>query len=65
MTGLRTIWGVSLDRIEAEFGRTYSDYLHKQAQKFIDDKLLFIENGLLKPTKRKVSDGWYRVIYLS
>jgi oxygen-independent coproporphyrinogen-3 oxidase len=46
MTGLRTIWGVSLDRIEAEFGRTYSDYLHKQAQKFIDDKLLFIENGL-------------------
>jgi oxygen-independent coproporphyrinogen-3 oxidase len=32
MTGLRTIWGVSLDRIEAEFGRTYSDYLHKQAQ---------------------------------
>jgi oxygen-independent coproporphyrinogen-3 oxidase len=40
MTGLRTIWGVSLDRIEAEFGRTYSDYLHKQAQKFIDDKLL-------------------------
>jgi oxygen-independent coproporphyrinogen-3 oxidase len=60
MTGLRTIWGVSLDRIEAEFGQTYSDYLHKQAQKFIDDKLLFIENGLLKPTKkRKVSDGWY------
>jgi oxygen-independent coproporphyrinogen-3 oxidase len=45
MTGLRTIWGVSLDRIEAEF-KTYSDYLHKQAQKFIDDKLLFIENGL-------------------
>jgi oxygen-independent coproporphyrinogen-3 oxidase len=41
MTGLRTIWGVSLDRIEAEFGPTYSDYLHKQAQKFIDDKLLF------------------------
>jgi oxygen-independent coproporphyrinogen-3 oxidase len=26
MTGLRTIWGVSLDRIEAEFGPTYSDY---------------------------------------
>jgi oxygen-independent coproporphyrinogen-3 oxidase len=40
MTGLRTIWGVSLDRIEAEFGQMYSDYLHKQAQKFIDDKLL-------------------------
>jgi oxygen-independent coproporphyrinogen-3 oxidase len=37
MTGLRTIWGVSLDRIEAEFGQTYSDF--KQAQN-IDDKLL-------------------------
>jgi coproporphyrinogen III oxidase-like Fe-S oxidoreductase len=23
MTGLRTIWGVSLDRIEAEFGRIF------------------------------------------
>jgi oxygen-independent coproporphyrinogen-3 oxidase len=52
MTGLRTIWGVSLDRIEAEFGQMYSDHLHKRTQKFIDDKLLFIENGLLKPTKK-------------
>jgi oxygen-independent coproporphyrinogen-3 oxidase len=53
MTGLRTIWGVSLDRIEAEFGQMYSDYLHKQAQKFIDDKLLFIENGLLNLLKKE------------
>jgi hypothetical protein len=30
--------GRFFDRIEAEFGQTYSDYLHKQAQ--IDDKLL-------------------------
>jgi oxygen-independent coproporphyrinogen-3 oxidase len=27
MTGLRTIWGVSLDRIKREFGQTYIDYL--------------------------------------
>jgi oxygen-independent coproporphyrinogen-3 oxidase len=52
MTGLRTIWGVSLDRIQTEFGQTYMDYLHKQAQKFMDDKLLFVENGILKPTKK-------------
>ncbi|SHL99894.1 radical SAM family heme chaperone HemW [Flavobacterium xanthum] len=52
MTGLRTIWGVSLDRIKTEFGQTYLDYLQKQAQKFIDDKLLFIENDILKPTKK-------------
>ena len=52
MTGLRTIWGVSLGRIESEFGPTYLDYLMKQAQKFLDDELLFIENNILKPTKK-------------
>jgi oxygen-independent coproporphyrinogen-3 oxidase len=52
MTGLRTIWGVSLERIKTEFGQMYLDYLHKQAKKFIDDDLLFIENGVLKPTKK-------------
>jgi len=52
MTGLRTIWGVSLSRIETEFGREYLDYLHKQAQKFINDDLLFIDNGILRPTPK-------------
>ena len=52
MTGLRTIWGVSLDRIKLEFGPTYLDYLMKQGQKFLDDKLLTIENNILKPTRK-------------
>jgi oxygen-independent coproporphyrinogen-3 oxidase len=52
MTGLRTIWGVSLDRIESEFGHSYLDYLMKQVQKFISDDLVSIENGILKPTKK-------------
>lgn len=52
MTGLRTIWGVSLDRIETEFGSEYLDYLHKQAQRFLDDDLLFIDNAILKPTPK-------------
>ena len=52
MTGLRTIWGVSLDRIEQEFGNEYLDYLQKQTQKFIKDELLFIENNVLKPTTK-------------
>ena len=52
MTGLRTIWGVSLERIENEFGQDYLDYLKKQFQKFLKDELLFIENGVLKPTKK-------------
>ena len=52
MTGLRTIWGVSLDRVQNEFGFDYLNYLQKQANKFLDDDLLFIENGILKPTKK-------------
>jgi oxygen-independent coproporphyrinogen-3 oxidase len=42
MTGLRTIWGISLDRIEKEFGTTYLDYLNQQAAKYIDEQLLEI-----------------------
>jgi oxygen-independent coproporphyrinogen-3 oxidase len=52
MTGLRTIWGVSLERVEKEFGMEYLDYLTKQARKFLDDELLFIKNDILKPTKK-------------
>ena len=59
MTGLRTIWGVSLERIETEFGTKYLDYLHQQANKFISDNLLEIENNVLKTTKKGkfLSDG--------
>lgn len=52
MTGLRTIWGVSLDRIKTEFGDEYLDYLNKQVQKFLNDDLVYIENNILKPTPK-------------
>ncbi|MDQ1163920.1 radical SAM family heme chaperone HemW [Flavobacterium sp. SORGH_AS_0622] len=52
MTGLRTIWGVSLERIENEFGLEYLNYLKKQSQKFLNDDLLSIENNILKPTSK-------------
>ncbi|MBP4142948.1 radical SAM family heme chaperone HemW [Flavobacterium sp. P4023] len=52
MTGLRTVWGVSLDRIKSEFGVPYFNYLNKQSHKFLEDDLLFIENDILKPTKK-------------
>ncbi len=42
MTGLRTIWGVSLSRIEQEFGTNFLEYLLKQSEKFIADDLLEI-----------------------
>jgi oxygen-independent coproporphyrinogen-3 oxidase len=50
MTGLRTVWGVSLVRIEQEFGADYLNYLNQQSQKFIVDGLLSITNNILKPT---------------
>lgn len=52
MTGLRTIWGVALERVEREFGERYLDYLIKQSDKFIKDELLAIENNILKPTSK-------------
>ena len=52
MTGLRTIWGISLDKIEIDFGSEYLNYLIKQSEKFLDDDLLFIENNILKPTQK-------------
>jgi oxygen-independent coproporphyrinogen-3 oxidase len=52
MTGLRTIWGVSLDRVETEFGTEYLEYLKKQVQKFLDDDLVLVKNNILKPTKK-------------
>ena len=59
MTGLRTIWGVSLDRIETEFGTTYLDYLNQQAAKYIEDHLLFVDENILRTTKKGkfLSDG--------
>ena len=59
MTGLRTIWGVSLERIEQEFGKTYLDYLNQQAAKFIEDHLLFVDDNILRTTKKGkfLSDG--------
>lgn len=59
MTGLRTIWGVSLDQIEQKFGKTYLDYLNQQSAKFIDDHLLFLDENILRTTKKGkfLSDG--------
>lgn len=52
MTGLRTIWGVSLAKVEEDFGSDYLDYLNKQSQKFLDDDLLFNEKSILRPTRK-------------
>ena len=52
MTGLRTIWGVSLERIEQEFGADVLEYLEAQSESFLQQELLVVENGLLKTTAK-------------
>lgn len=50
MTGLRTIWGVSVSRVLNEFGESYKKYLLENAQPFIDKKQLDFEKDILKTT---------------
>ncbi|WP_047550177.1 radical SAM family heme chaperone HemW [Psychroserpens sp. Hel_I_66] len=59
MTGLRTIWGVSLQKVEADFGLQFKKYLLEQSQTFINKQLLYIEDEKLKVTKsgKFLSDG--------
>ena len=60
MTGLRTMWGVSIPKIDLEFGKIFSTYLLKQAQKPLEEGLLTIykKDILLITEKGKfLSDG--------
>lgn len=52
MTGLRTIWGVDLDRIASEFGENYLKYLNQQSSKFLEQELLAVKDGKLLTTKK-------------
>jgi oxygen-independent coproporphyrinogen-3 oxidase len=59
MTGLRTIWGVSLNKVDNDFGTVFKDYLIEQSEVFINQHLLYIDDGHLRVTKKGqfLSDG--------
>ncbi|WP_335965706.1 radical SAM family heme chaperone HemW [Galbibacter sp. PAP.153] len=61
MTGLRTIWGISLHKIENKYGKPYKDYLLKQAARYIkEDLLTFTDNKQTLKTGKKgkfLADG--------
>ncbi|KKN63365.1 hypothetical protein LCGC14_0502500 [marine sediment metagenome] len=59
MTGLRTIWGVSLSKISLEYGKIYWEYVMKQAEKYIEQHLLDLDGDTLITTKkgRFLADG--------
>jgi oxygen-independent coproporphyrinogen-3 oxidase len=52
MTRLRTTWGLSLEKVEAEFGIHHGDRIKAQAGKFIDQGLLKLEKGCLVATRK-------------
>ncbi len=52
MTGLRTIWGVSLQKVEKDFGDNYHKYLLQQAAPYLNEELLIVEDDTLKATRK-------------
>ena len=42
MTGLRTIWGVSLKKIQNDYGTVYKEHLLSNAQKYLEKELLIV-----------------------
>ena len=59
MTGLRTIWGVSLEKIETDFGVDIKVQLLENSKKFRTSKTLILEDNHLKITRtgKFFSDG--------
>ena len=59
MTGLRTIWGVSIEKVERDFGLNYKNYLLEQATIHLKNDLLYLDDDKLLVTKKGkfLSDG--------
>ena len=52
MTGLRTMWGISLSKTEEEYGVEFKNQLLKNAKKHMNSKTLVLENDVLKTTQK-------------
>lgn len=59
MTGLRTMWGVSLQKIRDDYGDSFEIKLLSNAKKHLQSKTLIIQNDLLRiaPKGQFLSDG--------
>ena len=66
MTGLRTMWGISLSNLQEKFGKKIENHFVKKSKKFIESKLLIIENDLIKTSKKGkfLSDGIASELFL-
>lgn len=59
MIGLRTMWGISIAKVEKDFGTVFKDYLLEHANAYINQHLLYIDEEHLRVTKKGqfLSDG--------
>ena len=59
MTGLRTVWGVSLKYLEVEFGEKYKEFFVEKSRKYFDLNYLRKENNIVTTTieGRFLADG--------
>ncbi len=48
MIGLRTVWGVNLDQMRAQFPEEFIERLNKDIEDKLNNNLLIVENGYLK-----------------
>jgi len=51
MTSLRTMWGIDLQKITADFGKNYAEQTLKQIQPFIDKEHLVLNNNIINLTQ--------------
>lgn len=52
MIGLRTIWGISLSKIETNFGLDKKEYLLKKVQKHINNKTLILQDNNITSSQK-------------
>ena len=59
LTGLRTMWGLDLQELRARFGEQLHRYCLENAQRYLDQKLLQSDEGVLRLTREGIfiSDG--------
>ncbi|MDG1315272.1 MAG: coproporphyrinogen III oxidase, partial [Flavobacteriaceae bacterium] len=66
MTGLRTMWGVSLKKIETEYGLKIKEQLIENTTELVKSDFLVIEDHYIKitPTGKFLSDGIASKLFL-
>ncbi len=52
MTGLRTIWGISMDYIQENFGESYLHHTKKIAENHLQEKTLQSDEDIIKTTQK-------------